>query len=300
VSAVQTVRATGDRDVSNVETGPVGWRPDDARIDTDVRVPQLELIIPALNEENRIGPTLAAVCHYLAGLPFACAVIVVDNGSADSTPDVVRRCNSESVPVRLLGCRRAGKGAAVKAGVMAARGTWVGFCDADLATPISTLESVLFQLQAGSPVVIGSRRCLGASYRQHQPIVRRTAGWAFRRMTRSIALNVSDTQCGFKFFDRRTAQLLFSEVKTAGFTFDVEVLTAARRLGIPVVEVPVQWTDQKGSTLHPLEQGLRVLSEVRYLRGLTTAYPPETGVSLPASSVTPNCSSIEAEARYVG
>lgn len=229
---------------------------------------QLEVIIPALNEETRIGPTLAAVCRYLSTLPYRCSVVVVDNGSADGTPDVVRRWNSAAVPVRLMGCRHAGKGAAVKAGVLASRAAWVGYCDADLSTPITTLAPVLRELEAGSRIVIGSRRCAGASYRQRQPLVRRTAGWAFRRMTRSVVLGVADTQCGFKFFDRPTAQRLFAQVWTTGFAFDVELLSAAHRLGVPVVEVPVEWSDRQGSTLRVLEQAFRVLHDVRYLRTL--------------------------------
>jgi dolichyl-phosphate beta-glucosyltransferase len=247
---------------------------------------QLEIIIPALNEETRIGPTLAAVCRYLTTLPYRCSVVVVDNGSADGTPDVVRRWNSAAVPVRLLGCRHAGKGAAVKAGVLASRARWVGYCDADLSTPITTLAPVLRELEAGSRIVIGSRRCAGASYRQRQPLVRRTAGWAFRRMTRSVVLGVADTQCGFKFFDRPTAQRLFAQVWTTGFAFDVELLSAAHRLGVPVVEVPVEWSDRQGSTLRVLEQAFRVLHDVRYLRTLDAAGRPDTADAIGTGTVT--------------
>ncbi|WP_111768596.1 glycosyltransferase [Nakamurella deserti] len=259
---------------------------------------QLEIVIPALNEETRIGPTLAAVCRYLATLPFRSSVIVVDNGSADGTPDVVRRWNSAAVPVRLMGCRHAGKGAAVKAGVLASRARWVGYCDADLSTPITTLAQVLRELEAGSRVVIGSRRCAGASYRQQQPLVRRTAGWAFRRLTRSVALGVADTQCGFKFFDRPTAQRLFAQVWTTGFAFDVELLSAAHRLGVPVVEVPVEWSDQEGSTLRVLDQALRVLREVHYLRTLdaTGSADGDVAIVAPPTVVVPPTLTAESSA----
>jgi dolichyl-phosphate beta-glucosyltransferase len=227
--------------------------------------PQLEIIIPTLNEQQRIGPTLAIVCAYLCQLPFTSRITVVDNGSVDLTPDVVRRWSTD-IPVRLIGCSRTGKGAAVKVGIMAATAQWVGFCDADLATPIGTLASVVSLLEAGHPVVIGSRRCYGASYQQHQPLLRRTAGWVFRRATRSIADGISDTQCGFKFFDRATAQQLFRDVTATGFTFDLELLAVARRYQVPVAEVPVEWTHQKGSSLRIFEHGFEVLREVRNLR----------------------------------
>jgi len=227
--------------------------------------PQLEIIIPTLNEQHRIGPTLAMVCAYLRQMPFHCQITVVDNGSVDLTADVVKRWSTD-VPVRLIGCRRTGKGAAVKVGVMAATAQWVGFCDADLATPIGTLASVVSLLDAGHPVVIGSRRCYGASYHQPQPPLRRTAGWAFRRATRSIAGGISDTQCGFKFFDRATAQRLFRDVTSTGFTFDLELLAVAKRQEVPVAEVPVEWTDQKGSSLRILEHGFEVLREILRLR----------------------------------
>lgn len=233
--------------------------------------PELEVIIPALNEERRIGPTLARICAFLAQLPFPCAVTVVDNGSADGTPDVVKGWQDSVVPVRLLGCRRPGKGAAVKVGMMAATGRWVGFCDADLATPITTLDSVLTLLQAGSPVVIGSRRCGGASYERAQPLVRRTGGWAFRRLTRSLCGGVTDTQCGFKFFERETARRLFERLHSAGFAFDLELLAIARRHQVPVAEVPVRWTDQTGSSLRPLEDAVQILREIRTLRRLADA-----------------------------
>ena len=226
----------------------------------------LEVIIPALNEEDRIGATLMAVTAYLQKLPLNCLITVVDNGSADATADIVRRHDSIEVPVRLIGCRRRGKGAAVQAGIRASQAKWVGFCDADLATPISALQDVISHLAAGSPVVIGSRRCGGATYAHAQPRLRRAAGWMFRRVTRSLAGNLSDTQCGFKFFEGAVARDLFSEVTSAGFTFDLDLMAAAQRQGVPVVEVPVEWTDMSGSTLRPIEHGLEVMRELRVLR----------------------------------
>lgn len=230
---------------------------------------QLEIVIPALNEARRIGATLREVSAHLARLPFTCMITVVDNGSADATADVVKEWDNPLVPIRLIGCSRRGKGAAVKAGILRSTAAWVGFCDADLATPISALDSVLPLLAGGAPVVIGSRRCGGASYVTAQPRVRRVGSWAFRRLTRSLAGDFSDTQCGFKFFDHAAAQRIFAEVTAAGFTFDLDVMAAAKRLDLAVSEIPVEWSDQAGSTLRPLEHGREVLREVRVLRKMS-------------------------------
>lgn len=234
----------------------------------DERLVQLELVIPALNEENRLGPSLAAVCEHLATLPFTTRVLVVDNGSVDATAETAAAADGAAVPVRVIGCRDRGKGAAVRAGMQAARGRWVGFCDADLATPIAAIDAVVDRLVDGASVVIGSRRCSGASFTQEQPAVRRAGGWVFRRLTRDLVPGVADTQCGFKFFTAETATALFDDVDSDGFSFDLELLAGAARRGVPIVEVPVAWTDRDGSSLRPVEHGREVLREVRYLRRL--------------------------------
>ncbi|WP_460868476.1 glycosyltransferase [Rhodococcus aerolatus] len=233
--------------------------------------PQLEVVIPALNEEARIGSTLVTLTDHLARLPITAGVVVVDNGSADATADVVQRAARGRVPVRLIGCRTRGKGAAVKAGVLGSASPWVGFCDADLSTPVSALDGVVALLATGAPVVIGSRRCDGAAYATAQPPLRRAGGWAFRALARPLTGDVADTQCGFKFFRREVAAALFAGVTSTGFTFDVELLAAAHRRSVPVVELPVEWTDQRGSTLRPLEHGPQVLRELRTLRRLHSA-----------------------------
>lgn len=230
------------------------------------RTLELEIVIPALNEEVRIGRTLTELGQYLALLPLSCGLAVVDNGSADATADIVRRANTAAVPVRLIGCRRRGKGAAVKDGVLSSSARWVGFCDADLATPVTAIANVLERLSAGASVVIGSRRIQGASYTRAQPLVRRAGGWTFRRLARPLTGRLADTQCGFKFFERAVAQDLFGEVTSTGFAFDVELLAMAHRRGLAVAEVPVEWSDQTGSTLRPWEHGPQILRDLHALR----------------------------------
>ncbi|WNV75876.1 dolichyl-phosphate beta-glucosyltransferase [Geodermatophilus sp. DSM 44513] len=233
------------------------------------RTPDLDVVVPAYNEEARLGATLRALADHLATLPVDARVTVVDNGSVDRSAEVVdevAELSPDNVALRLIGCARQGKGAAVRRGILAGTARWRGFCDADLSTPPQVLTDVVAHLERGAPVVIGSRRAPGASYVVPQPLVRRFGSSTFRMLTRPLVGQVADTQCGFKFFSAEAAEQVFRRVTVNGFAFDVEVLAVAHRLGLPVVEVPVRWTDQAGSSFHVWSHGRRVLSEVAAVR----------------------------------
>ena len=226
----------------------------------------LDIVVPVFNEEQRLGATLRALTAHTATLPLSVRVTVVDNGSVDRTAEVVDEVAArrpENTSVRLIGCARQGKGAAVRRGMLASTARWRGFCDADLSTPPQVLTDVVGHLEQGRPVVIGSRRVEGAGYVVPQPLVRRVGSNTFRLMTRPLVGGVADSQCGFKFFTADAAQQIFSRVTANGFAFDVEVLAVARHLGLPVVEVPVRWTDQEGSSFSVWTHGRRIVSEVR-------------------------------------
>jgi dolichyl-phosphate beta-glucosyltransferase len=223
----------------------------------------MEIVIPALDEEHRIQPTLQTITQYLERQPYSSAVIVVDNGCVDATVDVVTEMGrSSAVSISLINCSRRGKGAAVRQGILTSQARYVGFCDADLATPIETLDRVWPLLEHGAPIVIGSRRCDGAVYAQNQRWTRRLGGWAFRAVASGVTPEVADTQCGFKFFRGETARALFSRCTVDGFAFDLQVLALARAAGVPVREVPVTWSDVDGSTFRPLRDGITTLSEL--------------------------------------
>ncbi len=242
----------------------------------DPAVPDLDVVVPVWNEEQRIGRTLAAITAHAAGTGLRVRVTVVDNGSVDRTADVVDRVNAtcpERVSVRLLGCSRQGKGAAVRRGILASRARWVGFCDADLATPPQALDDVLAALRAGDPVVIGSRRTAGARVEVGQPLTRRLGSLAFRALTQGVT-GVSDSQCGFKFFDAAAARDVFARSSVEGFTFDVELLGLATRLGYRITEVPVDWSDQAGSSLSLRADGPEILTELLGVRRRLAAAVP--------------------------
>lgn len=223
----------------------------------------LEIVIPALDEEHRIQRTLQAIVGYLQHQPYRSAVVVVDNGCLDGTVDVVTEIRKASpTAISLINCSRRGKGAAVRQGILTSRARYVGFCDADLATPIEVLDRVWPMLEQGAPIVIGSRRCDGAVYAHRQHWARRLSGWAFRALASRVMPDVADTQCGFKFFDGDIARALFSCCTVAGFAFDLQILTMARAVGVQVREVPVTWSDVDGSTVRGVRDGFSMIADV--------------------------------------
>jgi dolichyl-phosphate beta-glucosyltransferase len=223
----------------------------------------LEIVIPALDEEQRIQPTLRAIIGYLERQSYRSAVVVVDNGCLDGTVDVVAEIRKTSpTVVSLINCSRRGKGAAVRQGILTSRARYVGFCDADLATPIEVLDRIWPLLEQGVPIVIGSRRCDGAVYAHRQPWARRLSGWGFRAVASRVMPDVTDTQCGFKFFDGETARALFSRCTVDGFAFDLQILTMARAMGVPIREVPVTWSDVDGSTVRAVRDGISIIGDL--------------------------------------
>ena len=226
----------------------------------------LEVLLPTLNEESRVGAAIRELTDYLEARQLRASITVIDNGSSDRTVDVVAGFADSSIPVNLIGCARRGKGAAVRKAVMRSTARWVGFADTDLSTPIETLDHVLSALRAGSDIVVASRRCTGATYTVRQPLLRRVGGYGFRRLTASYVPSVSDTQCGFKFFERETARKFFGQATLDGFAFDVEILGLAHLSGKAIAEVPVAWRDDDSSSFRLLLDGQRVAREVVELR----------------------------------
>jgi glycosyltransferase involved in cell wall biosynthesis len=226
----------------------------------------LEVVVPVYNEEARIAETLDALVGYLEQQPFSSSVVVVDNGCADRTLDRIDAIATTRVPIRVIACANKGKGAAIRRAMVSTQARWIGFCDADLATPIETIGPVMELLEAGHPIVIASRRVEGASYVTAQPVVRRFGGMVFRSLAGLVVDGIADTQCGFKFFDAEVARTLFTHSQASGFAFDVEILALARRDGLTVTELPVAWTDIGGSSLNPFVDGPRAIRELVAVR----------------------------------
>lgn len=210
--------------------------------------PWLEIVIPARNEERRLPAGLAELSAAVKALPPGIAVVVVDNGSDDRTGDIVREWPAGEVPVRLLRCDQPGKGAAVRAGLLATSAPYVGFCDADMATDPAAIALAVRLLQAGTPVVLGSRSHPASDVEDRHTVIRRAGAAVFRAATRVIVPGVADTQCGFKFFHGGIARAAAARLRVTGFAFDVELIARCAQLGAIPVEIPVRWRDVSGST----------------------------------------------------
>ncbi|MGH2387357.1 MAG: dolichyl-phosphate beta-glucosyltransferase [Chloroflexota bacterium] len=203
--------------------------------------PGVSIIIPAYNEEQRLPRTLGELDRYRRQFDGDFEVIVADDGSSDGTAALVDRKALTAPWLHLLKRPHRGKGAAVRAGMMAAQQPRVILCDADLSMPLSQLDRFLEIMDRGCQVVIGSR-VLPQSKRYQNPIHRRLMSWGFNLLVRIMLVpGVHDTQCGFKAFQRDVARDLFGRQYLNGFTFDVEILYLARRQGYRMLEVPIDW-----------------------------------------------------------
>ncbi|MEU2076370.1 glycosyltransferase [Streptomyces sp. NPDC013489] len=223
---------------------------------------ELELLIPAYNEQRRLPSTVAATVDFLAGRPWSSAVVVVDNNSADGTLDVLERFARSPVTVHAIGCSDQGKGAAVRRGIETSSARFIGFADADNATPVETLDRVMELLRAGHGAVIASRHAPGARLDVEQSALRRGGGRLFRSLAHLSLPGVADTQCGFKFFCGPLARAIARDCRIDGFAFDVELLSRVVRAGRDVVEVPVVWHDVPGSTFSARRDGLRSVADL--------------------------------------
>lgn len=244
----------------------------------------LTIVLPAYNEEARLGPALDELFGYLrrhgetgrdgapgaARLPDDVRVLVVDDGSSDRTADLVRarpeagEANAAdqagAPPLVLLTVPHGGKGAAVKAGMLAADTDLVIFADADMATPPDQLP-LLVEALRDHDLALGSRiQPDGSDMRRSQPALRRLLGRVFHELASAWAVgHVRDTQCGFKGFTREAAHDLFARQQITSIVFDVEIVYLARRRGYRMAIVPVTWTDKRGSRMHPgIRLGARV------------------------------------------
>ncbi len=247
----------------------------------------MEIVVPARNEARRLPAGLAALCRKAARLPLSAAVLVVDSASTDGTAEVVRQWPQGPVPVRLLQSGRPGKGRAVRHGLLATRAPFVGFCDADMATDLSALDTVISLLTAGSAMVVGSRATAGSVVEDRHSAVRRAGAAAFRALARQVVPDATDTQCGFKFFSGPLARAAALPMRTAGFAFDIELIAICRRLGAQLTEIPVAWRDMPGSTFSVSHHSAVTLLETaaiwqRY-RPALTASPPAVTASRPVA-----------------
>jgi dolichyl-phosphate beta-glucosyltransferase len=248
--------------------------------------PHLSLIIPAYNEASRLGRHLSHLIAFLSDRWYTTELLVVSDGSTDGTRQVVEAhfaAIETSAPLRALCLEyhpNAGKGRAVRTGVLASRGNHVAFTDADLSTSIEEVDRALTVLGAldkpGSRIVIGSRAVRGARVGQKQPLYRRLSARVFN-LLRDVITGVHtlrDTQCGLKVFDGPLARAIFAIQVIDGFMFDVETVYIAQRMGIVISELGVTWNDDPESRVR-LSSALRLLPDLVRIRMLHRRIRPE-------------------------
>lgn len=224
----------------------------------------LSVVVPAYNEEVRIEKSLEKLAAYLQANFPAFEIIVIDDGSTDSTAKKVQQAAAADnrVVLHSLPSNR-GKGFAVRTGMLMAQGDAVLFTDADLSTPVEEIDLALKELERGYPVVIASRRHPESVIERRQSWAREAIGRAFNKLIRLVlSLPFKDTQCGFKCFSAAAAKAIFTRASIDTFSFDVEIMMIAMALGYPIKEIPVHWSNAPGSKVRPLHDAAPICREL--------------------------------------
>ena len=236
----------------------------------------LSIVFPAHNEEKRLPRTLEQTAAFLQAQPYSAEIIVVENGSTDRTLAVAEEHAARFPMLRVIHEEQRGKGRAVRRGMLAARGKYRFFCDVDLSMPITEINRFFPPQLEGAEIVIASREAPG-SVRYNEPAYRHTTGRVFNWMVKTLALpGIEDSQCGFKCFSASAAEALFPLQTIMGWSFDVELLYAARRRGLRIVELDIPWYFNPDSKIHVLRDSWRMFWDRLSIRwnGLRGRYQP--------------------------
>ncbi len=226
---------------------------------------ELSIVIPAYNEEKRIGETFSKITDFLNKNRIQNEIILVDDGSTDKTIDIVKKFKGD---IRILRNRiNSGKGYSVRRGIENAKYNLVIFTDADLSTPIEELSLMFKEIKNGNDIVIASRSLPESVIVVKQPFYRQILGRAFPFFVRLLLIpRLKDTQCGFKLFKTNVAKRLVKFQTVCRFSFDVELLYLAKRLGYRIKEVPVTWVDKKGSKGNPFKDAFIMFGDLIRIR----------------------------------
>jgi glycosyltransferase involved in cell wall biosynthesis len=238
----------------------------------------LSIVIPAYNEEHRLPKTLDRISIYLKQNTLRAEVVVVDDGSSDSTARLAASFRDRFTNLRMLSNgRNRGKGFSVRRGMLEAQGEITLFTDADLSTPIDEADKLLAALREhGYDAAIGSRALDRSLIEIHQSAVREQAGMLFNFFVRWIlGIDFSDTQCGFKAFRTDRARIIFEQQRMERFGFDPEILFLANRHHLRVAEVPVRWSHDSATKVNVFADGIRMFFELLVIRwnALRGMYP---------------------------
>jgi glycosyltransferase involved in cell wall biosynthesis len=227
---------------------------------------RLSIVIPAYNEGSRIKPTIDELRLYLPTIVESWEVRVVDDGSTDGTAVIVEEVARMDPRVLLQREPHRGKGGAVRAGLLAATGELRFMCDADLSMPVAEIQRFLELVPVRCEIAIGSREGQGAN-RVGEPEHRHLMGRLFNQLVRVAAIEgLSDTQCGFKLFTARAVETIFPRLTIEGWAFDIEMLYLAKRAGLEVRELPIEWHYRERSQVSALRDSFRMARDVLKIR----------------------------------
>lgn len=224
--------------------------------------PEISVVIPAYNEESRIGASLEVIRDFFTGKLDYWEVIVVDDGSDDKTEEKVMRFVRETYGIRIIKLgKNIGKGKAVKEGVLAAKGKTILITDADLAAPFEEMNKLKARLDEGFDGVVGVRTGPGSNVQR--TFLRGISGKIFNYIVRSLILpDFTDTQCGFKMFKAEAAHDIFKLQVMDGFSFDIEILYLAVKKNYRIEEVPVNWSAKAGSKVKLFSDAFRMIRDI--------------------------------------
>lgn len=226
------------------------------------------IVIPAYNESERLRDSLEKIVVFLAEQGWPAEVLVVNDGSRDNTADIIRQFAARYPFIRLIenpGNR--GKGYSVRNGMLQTTGDVVLFSDADLSAPITEAPKLFTEIANGADVAFGSRWLIARMQTERQSIMRQVAGRMYNILMRLIlGLPYKDTQCGFKAFNRRAIETIFTRQHIERWGFDVELLFLARKFRMKIVEVPVEWAHDDRSKINPLVDGIKMFAEMVSIR----------------------------------
>ena len=230
--------------------------------------PALSVVVPCFNEEQRLPRTIERIERYLDARHISYELILVDDGSADGTRQIMDSAAARHAAVRVEALpRNRGKGRALAVGVEAATGVEILVTDADLSTPIEELEKLEAALSNGAGVAIGSRALRESRVEVSQPLYRVVMGKAFNLMVQAVLLpGLWDTQCGFKLFRADVAHPVFALLKTDGFGYDPEVLYRAKQRGVKIAEVPVVWRNSAPTKVRAVHSSVDMLMHLMRIR----------------------------------
>jgi len=224
----------------------------------------LSIIIPAYNEEKRLGKTLETILNYLKKKGYSYEIIIVNDGSTDGTVDIAQEFIKFDSNMKIINNdKNMGKGYSVKRGVLEASGEYILFTDSDLSTPIEEFKKLLTPLESGYDIAIGSRSMKESNVVVHQPFYREIIGKIFNKLVKAFVVKgFIDTQCGFKLFKKDAAKNIFNNQKLNGFSFDVEILYLAIKDNLKIKEVPIKWFNSPKSHVSLVGSSYRMFMEL--------------------------------------